>query len=242
MTHFAFTDATLWIAGFDFTSDTNQIGLGLSVTELDNTCFGQTDPHRTKIGGLRNTAINAAGNWYSATDQAPDPQLYAALGTKDRVFTLAPDSAETTPAYMVQGLTTAYELFGAIDTVTPWTLTGVGSNKQGCVRGQVAKAKGNVSATGATGSGVNLGAVSATQYLYASLHVFSAGTTITVIVESDDNAGFTTPTTRGTIGPITTTGGTWMTRVAGAITDTYYRLNVSGITGTFSIAGAIGIR
>jgi hypothetical protein len=72
--------------------------------------------------------------------------------------------------------------------------------------------------------------------------VFSAGTTITVQVQSDDNAGMSSPTTVATIGPITVVGGTWMTPIAGPITDTYYRMNVSAITGTFSVAGAIGIR
>lgn len=240
MSHFSFIDATVWIGGFDFTSDTNQVGLQLSTTELDNTCFGQD--HRSRIAGLRNTAITAAGNWYSDTAAAPDPHLYANLAFKDRVFTIAPDSAEGTPAYMVQGIQSSYELFGQLDSVTPWSLNASGSNKQGCVRGAVIKAKGNVSATGATGTGVELGAVGAAQYLYASLHVFSAGTTITVQVQSDDNAGFTTPTTRGTFSGITTTGGNWLTRVAGSITDTHWRFNVSAVTGTFQIAGAIGIR
>lgn len=240
MSHFTFVDATVWIGGFDFTSDTNQVGLQLSTTELDNTCFGQT--HRSRIGGLRNTAITAAGNWYSDTAAAPDPNLYAALGTKDRVFTIAPESEEVSTAYMAQGLTSQYDLFGQLDQVTPWSLTASGSNKYGCVRGQVAKAKGSVNSTGATGSVVELGAVGASQYLYASLHVFSAGTTITVQVQSDDNSGFTTPTTRGTFSGLTATGGNFLTRVAGSITDTYWRFNVSAITGTFQIAGAIGIR
>lgn len=240
MSHFAFTDATVWIGGFDFTADTNQVGLQLSTTELDDTCFGQT--HRSRIAGLRNTAMTAAGYWYSATAAAPDPHLYANLATKDRVYTIAPTATEGSVAYMFQGIQSSYELFGQLDQVIPWAVNASGSNKQGCVRGAVTKAKGNVSATGATGTGVNLGAVSATQYLYASLHVFSAGTTITVQVQSDDNAGFTTPTTRATFTAITTASGNWVTRVAGSITDTYYRLNVSAVTGTFQIAGAIGIR
>lgn len=240
MSHFAFTDATVWIGGFDFTSDTNQVSLQLSATELDDTCFGQT--HRSRLAGLRNTAMTANGYWYSATAAAPDPHLYANLATKDRVYTIAPTAAETSVAYMFQGIQSQYELFGQLDAVTPWSVSASGSNKQGCVRGQVALAKGNVSATGDVGSALELGAVGSTQHLYAALHVFSAGTTITIDVESDEDDTFASATTRGTIGPITTTGGVWMTRVAGAITDTFYRFNVTAVTGTFQIAGAIGIR
>jgi hypothetical protein len=45
-----------------------------------------------------------------------------------------------------------------------------------------------------------------------------------------------------TFGPITTVGGTWGTRVAGAITDTWWRLRVTAITGTFQIACAAGFK
>ena len=110
------------------------------------------------------------------------------------------------------------------------------------MRGQLAKAKGNVSATGQLGSVLNLGAPTSTQYVYATLHVFSAGATITVEVQSDSSAGFGTPTTRGTIGPITARGGTWMTRVAGPFAaETHWRMNVSAVTGTHSVAGAIAV-
>lgn len=237
MATFAFDDATIWVAGYDFTTDLNQITLNISAEELDSTTFG-AGGFRSRVGGLRSVDAQLAGFWQST----PDSEAFTNLGgTTDRVVTVAPDSAETTPAYLFQAKQFTYEAFGSVGDLTPFTLGAMGSNGVGVVRGQVAKAKGNVSATGATGSGVNLGAVGASQYLYATLHVFTAATTLTVIVESDDNGSFTTPTGRGTFGPVTTTGGTWMTRVAGPITDTWWRFNVTGITGTFQIAGAIAI-
>lgn len=240
MTSFAFVDATTWVNGYDFTTDLNQVSLTATAEELDNTAFG-SGGYRSRIGGLKTVSAQLAGFWQSAASAAVDPQAFPDLGVADRVVTIAPDDAETTTAYFFQGGKFSYDMFGQIGEVTPFTLGMQGTNGVGAVRGQVAKAKANVSATGATGSVVNLGAVGSTQYLYAVLHVFTAGTTITVQVQSDDSSGFASPTTRGTIGPITTTGGTWMTRVAGAITDTHYRFNVSAVTGTFSIAGAIGI-
>lgn len=240
MATFALDDATIWVAGYDWTTDLNQITLNVSADELDSTTFGGGG-WRSRTGGLRTVGAQLAGFWQSAASAAVDPEAFPNLGTADRVVTVAPDSAETTPAYLFQAGQFSYEMFGQVGDLTPFTLGMSGTNGVGVVRGQVAKAKADVSATGATGSGVNLGAVSASQYLYASLHVFSAGTTVTVLVESDDNAGFTTPTTVATIGPLTTTGGTWMTRVAGAITDSYFRFNISAITGTFSVAGAIAV-
>jgi hypothetical protein len=37
-------------------------------------------------------------------------------------------------------------------------------------------------------------------------------------------------------------GGYWATRVAGPITDPWYRLRVTAITGTATIAAIVGIR
>jgi len=234
------TDATTWIGGYDFTTNLNEISLNTSIDDLDATTFGGGG-YRARKGGLRTVESSLAGFWESAVLDAPDPQIFTNIGTADRVVTMAYDDAETSTAYMFQAGKFSYDMFGEVGALTPFNVSMMGTNPVGLVRGQVTKAKANVSATGATGTGVNLGNVSASQYLYATLHVFSTGTTITVTVQSDDNAGFTTPTTRITFGPITTVGGTWGVRLAGALAETHYRFNVTAITGTFSVAGAIGI-
>lgn len=238
MSSFAFVDPLIYIAGYDMTQDLNEVALNISADELDNTVFG-LGGFRRRIGGLK-TVEASLGGFYQAGTGTVDPEVFSTLALSDRVITMTSAMTETTPAYMWQGGSFAYNPFGQIGTVTPFTLNYKGTNGVGVIRGQLAKAKGNVSATGALGSVVQVGDVTSTEYAYATLHVFSAGTTITVQLQSDDNSGFSSPTTRATIGPITTTGGTWMTRVAGPITDTYWRFNVSAITGTFSVAGAIG--
>lgn len=240
MASLSLTDATTWIGGYDFTSNLNEISLNTSIDDLDSTTFGGGG-YRARKGGLRTVEANMAGFWESATLDAPDPQVFTNIGTADRVVTMAYDDAETSTAYLFQAGKFSYDMFGEVGALTPFNVSMMGTNPVGLIRGQVSKAKANVSATGVTGTGVNLGNVSASQYLYATLHVFSAGTTITVTVQSDDNAGFTTPTTRITFGPITTAGGTWGVRLAGALAETHYRFNVTAITGTFSVAGAIGI-
>lgn len=240
MASISLTDATTWIGGYDFTTNLNEISLNTSIDDLDSTTFGGGG-YRARKGGLRTVESSLSGFWESATLDAPDPQIFTNIGTADRVVTMAYDDAETSTAYMFQAGKFSYDMFGEVGALTPFSVNMMGTNPVGLVRGQVTKAKANVSATGATGTGVNLGNVSASQYLYATLHVFSAGTTVTVVVQSDDNAGFTTPTTRITFGPITTAGGTWGVRLAGALAETHYRFSVSAITGTFSVAGAIGI-
>lgn len=242
MSTFVLTDATTWVAGHDFTTDLNQISLSADVDEQENTTFGGGG-FRSRVGGLRNVEAELNGYWQSATSAAVDPQAFSTLGTIDEPVTMSPTGAVGGPAYMFQAGKFSYELGGDIGEVMPFTLSMMGTNGIGAVRGQIAAARGGVSAPGVLGSAVDLGAGAAGRWLYAILHVFSAATTLTVQVQSDDSAGFASPTTRGTIGPITAAGGTWMTRVdASAITDTHYRFNASAVTGAFSVAGAIALQ
>lgn len=236
-----FTNICTYVAGHDFTGDTNDVALQMDMKTPDRTNFGSGGWEEVGFG-LRSSALDMKGFWQSATTDAVDVESFPDLGTADRVVTLAPTGVAGDPAYMLQAGKFAYSLGGAIGDMAPFTLNCRGTNGVGVVRGVLTKAKGSVSATGALGSGVQLGAVSSTQYLYASFHVFSAGTTLSVVVESDDNSGFASATTRATIGPLTTTGGTWATRVAGPITDDFFRFRVTAITGTFSVAGAIAVR
>lgn len=237
---YTITDAFVYVGGYDFTGDTNQVSI--DVNHAVNTANTMGSHWAKNILGVSSVNFQCAGFW-NVTDGEQDNQEWGALASTDRVVTFGPGtSTESSPAYIFRSLTGQYQFGGTHGAVAPFSVSAVGSNGQGVVRGKLAKARGNVSATGATGTGQQLGAVSATEFLYATLHVFSAGTTITIVVESDDNVNFTSATTRATIGPITTAGGTWATRVAGAITDDYYRFRITAVTGTFNIAGAIGVQ
>lgn len=240
MGSFALTDATTWVAGYDFTTNLNQMSISAEAEQLDSTTFGGGG-FRSRAGGLRSVQAQLAGFWESATSAAPDPQVFPDLGVADRVVTVAPSSAEGSVAYFCQAGKFGYQMFGQVGVLTPFSLDMASTNGVGLIRGQVAKAKGSVSATGAAGSVLQLGTVAAGQYLYAALHVFSAGTTLTVQVQSAATVGFASPTVRGTFTAATAAGGLWLARVAGPITDAFYRLNVSAVTGTFQIAGAVGI-
>ena len=240
MATLALTDATCWVAGYDFTTDLNQITLGATVDEQDSTTFG-SGGYRSRLGGLKTVQAQVAGFWQSATAAAPDPQAFPDLGVADRVATFAPTPTEGSVAYTALLGKFGYEMFGQIGDATPFSLTMSNTNPAGLVRGQVMAAKQTKSATGVLGSVQQVGAVASGQFLYAALHVFSAGTTMTVQVQSSSTVGFASPTTRGTFAAATAVGGLWLTRVAGPITDPYWRLNVSAITGSFQVAGVIAI-
>ncbi len=224
------------------TTDTNSVSLAVEVEDQENTTFG-TNGYRSRVGGLFSVSADLSGYWQSGdAGTAIDPEVWAALAQRNRVVTMAPDDAEGIPAYMFQAGQFSYEFFGSIGEVTPFSINMLGTDGVGLIRGQVAKAKAVVNSTGPTGSVVELGQVDSGRYLYATLHVFGTpGSTLTVQVQSSATAGFGSPSNRLTLGPITTAGGTWATRLAGPITDTFYRFNVNAVTGDFLIAGAIGI-
>ena len=183
------------------------------------------------------------GFWSSAATDSVDSDTFPGLGAADRVVTVSADGTATGAAYLFQAARLKYGLGDEVGALLPFGLEMSGSNAVGMVRGQVAKARGAVSGTGPLGSVLNLGAPAAGQYAYASLHVFGTpGTSLTAQLQSASDAAMTTPTTRATLGPLSAAGGAWATRVAGPLTgEAYWRLNVSAITGTFIVAGAIAV-
>lgn len=241
MATLALLNAYSYVDGHDFTGDTNQATLQMEAAQLDKSTFRSAG--WAELGaGLKSSTFDLAGFW-QAGDGMVDPVAFGALGVRNRVHTFGPVEAEGGVAYMWQAGQFTYSLLGQIGEMAPFSLQAQGSDSVGVVRGQLAAKLATVAATGPAGSAVQLGAGSAGQYLYATVHVFTAGTTITLGLESDDAEAFTTPTTVETIGPITTTGGTWMTRVdASSITDGWFRFNISAITGEFELAGAIALQ
>lgn len=246
------TDCCIYVAGYDFTTDVNEATLDSSADVKDKTTFG-SGGWREKINGLRTVNMKHSGFWQSAASGAVDPEAFPALGVADQVCTfgvLETTPADPTPltdehiAYFFRGGKFAYKLFdGGVGEIYPFTLDTQNTNAAGMIKGYLTCPKTTVNATGKVGAAFDTAfGIASGQSLYATFHVFTAGTTITVQMQSDDNVGFTTPTTLATIGPLTTAGGTWMTPVAGPITDRYFRFNVSAITGTFTVAAALGGR
>lgn len=104
---------------------------------------------------------------------------------------------------------------------------------------------GTFTATG-NSAGIQQGAASATQKIYAFLHVTAAsGTTplLDLVLQSDDNAGFTSATARITFAQVSAVG--WQAKeLAGAVTDDYWRISrtVAGGTPSFTYRVFIGIQ
>jgi hypothetical protein len=243
-----FSNAAVWLGGYDLTGSLKQIDVKLSKAELANSRFG--DLAETFEQGLEQVDASLGGF-----------HDYAALGTDVRLYpriksdgtswpltvappyaTAAAPAADGNIAYTICGKQFSLEVSAAHGELLPYTLTSrLASTGTGAAvyRQKVVLPKASRIAT-TTGTGYQLGAVSATQKIVAVLHVFSVtgGGTWTLTVESDDNAPFASATTRATF-----TGATDVTRQVietnGAIADDYWRVVLTKTGGTSCIAAAL---
>ncbi|MGH3371804.1 MAG: hypothetical protein ACRDPR_17570, partial [Nocardioidaceae bacterium] len=163
-------NSKIYVGGHDFTADTNKGVFSADADVNDATTFASQGWKEGK-GGLKSFESSLEGFWASAAADAVDPEIFPRLGIPDEVVTISPPGGEGSACYLCQASKLTYSLFGEIGQLIPFSLGMSGSNTVGAVRGQLAKAAGSVSATGATGTAVQLGAVAADEFVYATVHV-----------------------------------------------------------------------
>jgi hypothetical protein len=249
MAAFTLTDTSIYAGALDASCFGNTVDLGMETETVDATTFC-SGGWRVFIPGLKSWSASFAGPQDMAATTAantltPDEHYLLTVGTAYPLMFVPQGAAESSVAYGSNGLLNMYvPLGGSVgDLAEQSTQWSPATTNMPLVRGVLAT-KQTVTATG-SGTGHQLGAVTASQRLYAGVHFLTAGGTtpsITVILESDDNAGFTSATTRATFAAATTRSAQW-TSVAGAIADDYYRLRwtVSGSGPSFQVRGFIGI-
>jgi hypothetical protein len=244
MAKFTLQNVRLFVSGADLTTVNNKVELSAEVEDQDATAFSPSGPAWTEVlAGLRMTEASAEGQWEAGDLTKVDNVSFAGLGVSTP-WTVCPVGANVGDlAWLTAMMRTSYSLGDAVGEVAPWSADGKGSWP--LVRGLIAHPPGTTRTTTGTGTITQLGAVAAGQSLYAGLHVLSvAGTTpaITVTIQSAAAVGFASPTTRLTFTSANSVGGEVL-RVAGPITDQYYRANwsITGTTPSFLFASSFGI-
>jgi hypothetical protein len=234
----------LFAVGADLTGASNKIELTAEVEDKETTNY-YSNGYKEVIGGLGSAEVTGEGQWEAADATKVDNASWSQLGGVGP-WTACPDNAAVGDlAYITQCLRSSYALGGSIGDVAPWS--GKGASAWPLVRGQMAHPAGTARTSTGVGTGVQLGAVAANKRLYAALHVLSvSGTTpsITARIESDDNSGFTTPTTQLTFTAATAASGEALRTAGSAITDNWWRVawTISGTTPSFLFATSFGIR
>ncbi len=241
MTKQVLTDQQLIVGAYDLTSSTNAIALEYAAEAKDCTVYGNDT--RVALGGLKTIQLQAGG-FYDAVPQ--DSPLFGNIGVSDvPISIMAEGTTVGDVGFFFRSMAGQYSISGDIGELFKYSLSA--SASQGpLVRGQLMHDSTETSSD--DGAAVQVGAISASQIMYAVLHVTASGgsgdQTLDVTVGSDDNGSFTSETNRLTFTQVTTVVTSEFLSLAGAVTDDYWRINFA-IAGsgspTFDIKLLIGI-
>lgn len=247
MTALSLLDAEIIAGPLRLGTVANQVQLGLEADQLDTTVF-TSGGWMSSIAGLRDSTIEVSGFFDASPPETgalgPDAQLWSELGGAQLPVTICPAAADLSVAYIVPTKRGDITLFGKIGEVAPFASSMWGDGQ--VARGQLIHPANVVRSAGGTGSTSVLGTVPTGKSVVAAIHVLTVtGTTpaLTLTVQRDDNAGFTTPVTVATLGPVSAPTSS-LTVVAGPITpDDRYRVTwtLTGTTPTARFAVAVGI-
>jgi hypothetical protein len=238
------TDVRLYVSGADLTGWSNKADVQASVAEEKTTNFasgGWTE----RVGGIFDTTVALEGFFEAFDLSRPDDTWWASLSSSIAAVTAIPTSgAVGSLAYLTRALVSDYKVPGDVGRVLPWSASAKGNWPQ--VRGTVLHPQGTARTATGNGTGVQVGAVTAAQRMYANLHVLSiSGTatpTITVKVQSSVDNTFASPTDRIVFTAATTLQGQ-SGSVLGAVTDQWWRAvwTISGTSPSFLFAVSAGV-
>lgn len=240
------TNVRAFVNGTDLTGYSNKFEVAGQVEEKDVTNFA-SNGYKELLGGLGSATLAGEGQWSAGDFTNPDDALSAALGTVGPYTACVNGAAVGGVAWQVNALTSKYTIGGAVGDVAPWQVGA--SSSSPLVRGQILHPPGTARTSTGSGTAVLYAAVAAGQAFWVNLHVLGvSGTgtpTITVTVQSDDNSGFTSSTTQATFTAVTAANQSvgQVVKVAGPITDTYWRIGwtISGSSPSFLLVASGGI-
>jgi len=152
----------------------------------DDTTFDDTT--RINKGGLLTVGFAFQGRVDAGVT---DGRLFKDI-PGNHPITVSDDGAAGDIAHFFQSMQLEYSDGGAVGEMHSFNIAGATTNP--LIRGTVMH---NGADTGSSSTGRQLGAKSSAQTLYGVLHVVTSGaTTLDIDIESDDNSGFTSATTR----------------------------------------------
>jgi hypothetical protein len=230
------TDGKIYVDGYNLSASFNELTVDVALEMKDTTSFG-TAGTRTFIPGLQNASFSGKGlqDYDSSVNQAIDKTVFDLVGaTAASILSFARvGSAENDVALAMKGVTAQITpLAGSHGDLVEFTISGQAGGTR-LIHG-IVLAVGTKSSTGLS-TALNLGAVTATQRIYASLHAVRPVTgTLDMIVRSDDAVGMASPTTRLTFTQMNAIGAQWL-EAAGPITDTYWQASWTIGAGSFPI-------
>lgn len=236
-------DAKVYMGEFDVSGDLNQVKLAYSADSLENSAFGSLA--HTKQPGAFNVMLHHEGYvQFGSTTTTIDGRLDAKLAVEGVPVSVAAEGGDAgEKGFFFKSLHHTLIRGGNFGELMKFQ---VDANANGAdtqlVKGIIFE-DGKTSRTIAGNTATRtLGAVSATQKLYAVLHLKAfVGTNVTFTLKSAVT-DFATVTTRATFTANTAVGSQWIVPIPGPITDTFYRFEWTGTFTSFSAVLIAGIQ
>jgi len=235
------TACKIYVGQYDVSGDLNKVDLGNGGSDLNATVFNNTAGNT--LAGLYKPKLSATGLVTLGAGLVHE-NLRSNLGVADVPITVSPQSgAAGDVAVFLKAIQATYTVGAKVGELLPFTLMASGRGVP-AIAGNLFIAAGAKTATG-TSSVIQQGAVSATQKVYAAVHVLAASgstPTLDITLKSAAAVGFSSPTTRITFAQKTAVGSDFQS-LAGAVTDQYWRVDyaIGGGTPSFSFVVAVGI-
>lgn len=246
MSKFVYTSCRIYSGGADLSGQSNKIELSAEHEDKDTTNF-DSNGWRECRAGLAKSEGMGSGQWEAGDTSKVDDAQWAALGGLGALSVCPIDANAGSLAWLTYAMSGSFMVGGTVGDVAPWEVKFKGSWP--LVRGVSLHPPGTARTASGNGSAVlalPVTGVPSGQYLYAALHVLSvSGTTpsLTVKVQSDVDNTFASPADQITFSAASARGGQ-IQRVAGPITDTYYRVNytISGTNPSFLFVVTVGAK
>lgn len=245
-TDYVVTNPVFWLHDRDFTSDSSALALNYEAVMKDLTKMGNDTRVQKGTKKVVDFGFNGDCDFVSG---AEDEKMFGSFAVADKLASYGMPNyagAENSPIHFFKFAMANMSINADRDDFYRAEAGGSGAGK--LIRGIVLVNE--VSAfdeAGGNKTAYQMGAVGATQKLYAGIHVFDKeGTspTLDVVIASDDNQSFTSGTSRITVAQQTDKNSLWLDPVDGAITDDWWRAQVTlggSATPGFKYALVLGI-
>ena len=232
-------DAEVYMGQYNMSGYMNALGLDYSADIQEATTFA-SNGFKEKLAGLKDVSFAHEGLW----DEVPDSFFHSNMAVVDIPMSIRPDSAVDT-AFIASVIEASYSRGASIGELLSFSVSG-NTDGNGLIQGVLEFSGSSLTTSGAS-NGHNLGAVSSGEYLYAALHVTSvsgADSTLDVVVESDADNTFASPTTVGTFTQVGASASSELIQTAGPITDTWFRISytIGGTAPSYDFVVALGIK
>jgi len=242
MPTFVMTSPTLLIDEWPLTSLIDGVADLSGTTDMVERMRADGGGYRHFMPGL--STFTATQSGYSDDENAGMvAEMTIASRLSQRIVTATAQGGATVGDFLTshRGYASAVQdPVGAVGEIGKFSITTQASDPP--IIGHVGAPLASRTTAGFTGAAVAMTGPTATQAVYACLHVTAAaGTNLVVTLQSDDNSGFTSATNRIVFSTVSAVGAQWLSLPGPLSSETHWRIICTIATSTFTFLAGFGV-